>query len=382
MTDPINAPFVVDQDELLQIGIQTVQAGWPQWKPNPAAYDYRFMSALAAMVSAAITPAANVPPAIIRYVGTTVYRTPPFAATAATVTATVAIVGTGPETIPAGSNFGLTGADGTPYEFVSTADVLIADDESVSATGAMTLICDTAGSAANGLGGTMEILDRLAIVDTVTTVGLSAGGLDEEGVDAYTARVQQLALLIKPSVVLPPDFAAAARLLVPGVQRALAVDGLNASTGDTDQERCMTVFPIDAAGADVPGGTATLLQTTLANMRETTFLVFVDTPTRTVITVAYAAVASANYDPAAVKTQVDAALAMLLSPATHGIPRGGDLSQWIDTPVIRYQRVVQAVLDVDGIDHYTTLTVNGGTADVTLTGPAALPTPTITGTVT
>jgi hypothetical protein len=51
---------------------------------------------------------------------------------------------------------------------------------------------------------------------------------------------------------------------------------------------------------------------------------------------------------------------------------------------VRFQDIVTTLNNVQGFDYYTSLTINGGTADVSLAGPGALPSAssTASGTVT
>jgi hypothetical protein len=108
--------------------------------------------------------------------------------------------------------------------------------------------------------------------------------------------------------------------------------------------------------------------------------------TYTTLTVVFTGVSDADFDPADVETRAETALADYISPANWGLPSTGDQRSWRDKPVVRFQDLSTVLNGVEGFDHWTTLTLNGGTADVTMTGPAALPAPaptsTVTGTVT
>jgi hypothetical protein len=70
----------------------------------------------------------------------------------------------------------------------------------------------------------------------------------------------------------------------------------------------------------------------------------------------------------------------LFDPFRHGQQPPGDVTSWVNTTTIRYQDVVTAVNNAEGVDHYTTLKIgkNGGakgTADLALSGLAPLPKP-------
>jgi hypothetical protein len=110
------------------------------------------------------------------------------------------------------------------------------------------------------------------------------------------------------------------------------------------------------------------------------------TATYTPITVVFAAICDPDFDPVDVEARAEQAVLDFLSPARWGLPQRGDQPLWLNVPVVRFQDISKVVNDVDGLDHWTTLTVNGGTADVNLPGAAPMPSPppatTASGTVT
>ena len=56
--------------------------------------------------------------------------------------------------------------------------------------------------------------------------------------------------------------------------------------------------------------------------------------------------------------------------------------QFEDEQTVRYLEVAEALNSTEGMHYLTSLTVNGGTGDVALSGAATLPTPSGSGTVT
>jgi hypothetical protein len=96
-------------------------------------------------------------------------------------------------------------------------------------------------------------------------------------------------------------------------------------------------------------------------------------PTYTTIDVVFAAVSKPGTDPAVVEAAAEQAVLDYLSPARWGL--AGNYDGWTDKPVVRFQDVSAVIHGVPGIDHWTSITINGGTSDVTMTGPAALPDP-------
>jgi hypothetical protein len=155
----------------------------------------------------------------------------------------------------------------------------------------------------------------------------------------------------------------------------------------TGQEKSITVAVVDDAGADPGSLIRAEVDDLLQAMREVNFNVHVIAATYTQVDVAFTAVCLPDAVASEVEAVAEAAVTDALSPANHGRPNSGGLTElgvlWYDTPLVRYLEVA-AVLDrVEGLDYVSSLTLNGGTADVALAGPAGLPTVgTVAGTVT
>jgi uncharacterized phage protein gp47/JayE len=147
----------------------------------------------------------------------------------------------------------------------------------------------------------------------------------------------------------------------------------------TDQERTVTVAVVDEDGAAVSAPVKAEVLAELEDRREANFLFYVVDPDFTAITVDFTAVAVDGADEVAVEAAAIAAVEAYLDPGEWA---GGSESPpaWRDAPV-RYLELAALLNNVDGIDHLTGLTLNGGTADVTLSGVAPLPTRTVTGSV-
>lgn len=151
----------------------------------------------------------------------------------------------------------------------------------------------------------------------------------------------------------------------------------------TNNERMVTVALVDSLGNAVSQAVKTATQTDLDARREVNFVVHVTDPTYTVVNVTFAATALSTFDLADVDSRAEAAVRAYLSPATWG---GGAESppEWrTNSNTVRYLELAQVINAVDGVDYIQSLTVNGGTADLPLTGVAPLPqVGTVTGTVT
>lgn len=148
----------------------------------------------------------------------------------------------------------------------------------------------------------------------------------------------------------------------------------------TNQERMVTVVPVDANGNALTSTEMTSIQNSLSALRELNFEVWVVPPTYTAISVVAAVVTEPTASLGTVQTAVQAALTAYLSPGTWA---GGGQSPpvWLNDTVVRYLSVAAVIDNVPGVHHIGSLTVNGGTTDITLAGAAALPQPTINVTV-
>lgn len=152
------------------------------------------------------------------------------------------------------------------------------------------------------------------------------------------------------------------------------VDTIRAgAAAQTGQERTVTLALVDDAGADVSSGVKTTVQAAIEAEREVNWDVFVIDPTRTTINVAATVVKWDAYDAADVDERVEAALTAWLDPAGWGLPPFGEIPDWHDKPTVRRGEAYDIVYNVPGVKDVTALTLNAGTADVSLTGPAGLP---------
>ena len=152
---------------------------------------------------------------------------------------------------------------------------------------------------------------------------------------------------------------------------------------DTDTDRSVTVGVRDAEGLPVGAIVRQQVRDYLESMREVNFQVLVVDPTYTTIDVDFTFTAYPDWDPDEVTAAAEAAVAEYLSPALWGV-REGDVAEsfptWLNEPDVRYLEVARVLRTVDGLRYVDSLEIEGGTADVPLTGIIPLPLPgTITG---
>lgn len=163
-------------------------------------------------------------------------------------------------------------------------------------------------------------------------------------------------------------------------------------TVETDNERMITVFPINEDGTALSAGEKAILDAFLEENREVNFIVFVSEPNFAAVSVTYDVLALEGADITDLETRVDAAIGSYLDPTTWGVPppgsNFGSSQDWINSTKVYFWEMVQVIGSVAEVDRIITLTIglvvgSMGTTDITL--PGVVPVPTvgvITGTVT
>lgn len=302
-------------------------------------------------------------------VGQTVYQLLPFQGTPATlpdVEITFTPVAPGPaglaeSTIPAG--FTIV-AGGVAFELL--ADVTPVDTSPIHVS-MQAVDPGTAGNITVGAPLDAEVITSTLAVASATVLASGTGGVDEETITDYLARLVDYVSLLRLGGVRGDDLAAVART-VPGVHRALGLDLYDPADGLYTHERTATVIAIDEAGQAV---TSTALTDALAAVREVNFVINTTTPTYTQVAVVVDLYSAAGVDPTQLEADVTAAIATAIDPGTWG-SSGADPQAWTEKTTLRTFDIAAAVFSVPGVAGVNTITVNGGTT-VTLTGPGALP---------
>lgn len=309
---------------------------------------------------------------VYRTFGEKVARIPPHDAVQASTTVTFhAADADGPYLIPAGTEINLKAGDGAPVPFRTTIDATIPNGSTTVTP--VTVVAADGGTQGNGLatydGSTQTF--SWAGSPFVTVLATSAGGVDEETDDEFQDRLTDEFTLFGRTLVTPDNFEAAARSHA-GVARAMTLANFNALTGLTEAGHYTTAL-VGPDGETVASGVKTeVLADFQANSLLNLIPHIIDAAYAT-ITVVFTGKSKLGYDPAQVESAAEAAVLEFLDNAVWGLADGGDNSEWEDNPVVRFQDVSTALNNVLGFDHWDTLTLNGGTADVTMPGPAALP---------
>jgi len=384
----IPVTFETEPIDLAEDAFGYLESQIPGWLPSPGNLEAWLIEALALLAGELRALAALVPEAIFEYFGSTIMGLPPYAATSASATTTWTAMDNAGYRVDAGTLLALTPPASLEGFAFQTVDTFTIPQGTTVITG-VGIRAVQPGVAASGLTGTVQALDPLDFISSITLEGATAGGTDAEDIDAYLDRLSDLLTLMAPRPILPADFALMVQRMIPGVARATAIDLYNASTGQTNQPRCVTVVVVGPDGNAVPAQTLADADALLQSEREVNFLAFVINPTYTSIDVTYAATCFPGFDPTDVRTRVNAELTNYLSPANWGVPPFGDTGtrSWINDTYVRWLEVAVVINNVDGVNYVTSLTIGPhggtmGTTDVLMTGIGPLPRAgTITGTV-
>lgn len=387
----------VDQGSLLQDFYAFMADRFPGWTPAAPNLETVMAEGLSALAASTLELAADVPNEIFMQFGLTVVNIPPLEASNATADTTWTMVDDAGYTIDEGTQIAITDEAGEAHAFEVNDTVVVLAGSTVTAAGEVHVTALEEGADANDLTNIPELLDSLDFVDGIALVGTTGGGADSEDPVVYRDRLASELQLMAPRPIVPDDFAALVRDNIPGVARAVAIDGYDPAdhaTYDPDdpgtwKERMVTVVGVDDAGAALTTGTKNAITAYLDAKREINFVANVDDPTFTEIDVTYVAKAYPTFDTIALKATVDAAIAAYLDPANWGKPAfGDDPGAWLNVTKVRYLEVSEIINRVDGVNYIESLQikVHGvgalGTTDLDLAGVAPLTQPgAINGTV-
>lgn len=359
-----------DPDVITQQMFTDIATSVPGWTPDPRRLDTAIAAANGRDSAELRTLVGDVPDEIAQAFYESIFQIlrndAVNAAATAQFTLTNAVTGF---TIPAGTQFLVPDAGGIAIGFSTVIDVVT---DTTTATVQASAI--TPGVAANGVTGAGQMITALSNIDSVAIIVAAAGGVDQEPLGAYLDRGTRRLQTYGPQPLKEEDFAKLA-MDVDGVARALAIGGYDAAGNTTGNAGVVTVVVQDSTGAAVPGGTKTDVDDLLQNDRVINIDVRVIDPLYTNIAV----VAAVTKIPSADSTQVDddvtAALTAWLDPGKWGGPQLEGDPVWRSDPVVRINDAIAIAGSVLGVKTVTSLTLNAGTSNITLSGgrPHAIP---------
>jgi hypothetical protein len=374
-------PPVIDTDE--EAVTDRILAGLSDriedWEPVEGAPEVALAEELGREIASLHQVAIDVLELAVAGFGETAFAFPAFQGAVAEIPVEITVNQTG-TIIPVGFIVAGINDNGDEVAFELEADL-----PAPTLTVAATLAAVDPGLGGNGVpAGELTVVTATTMVDTVTAVGPSVDGADPEQIEDYLNRLTDYLGTLRPGGVNAADLAALARS-VPGVHRALAVDLYDPADPGTPAERTVTVFPVDETGHPIAPAAVTQLQQILEDAREVNFVVHVEDPTYTPVAIDYAVVAEPDAETAVVQAEINVALANMIT--SWGTTTSNEQA-WVEKTTMRVIDIVRVIGAVPGAAYIDTLTVNGGTSEVVLGGPAALPAPldaaipsTITGSV-
>jgi uncharacterized phage protein gp47/JayE len=379
MAQYIRAPIETSPDTLANNVYAFIQSVFPNWVPNDGNLDAWLIRSIAQLASENRAIASDVQDDIFRYFGSSLMGLPPIDAVSAVGNTTWTLTDSVGHTIPAGTTVAIPDSNGNLQAFQVASDIVVPNGSSATTAGQVAISAVTPGSASSGLGGVgiaIQLIDVISWVSTVVLTGATSGGIDAEDDPTYLARLVTQLQRLSRRPILPQDFSSMALDADPTVARAVAIDGYNPADSSSGNQRMIAIAAVTAAGAGVSTGAKTAISTYLQANREINFIVNVMNPTFTTINVTTTIVVQTGYDTVATHNAVIAAITNYLSPAVWGqdptVLQGSIANTWVETATLYYNEVITLISNVLGVNRVTALTLNGGTANISLTTPAAL----------
>lgn len=362
----IDLPIETDADVMKDDAVASLQDAIPEYDPAAGNLETILLEVVAEMSAEQAEVASEVPSAVFRKFGAELVGLDPIDGVAAIGSTTWTMTDTSGHVIPAGTFLSITG-----IAFQTSEEVTIGVGES---TATIAIVAVDPGTDGNDLTGDVDLVDTLAFVDSVVLIGSTSGGVDAETDDEYLDRLATELQLMAPRPIVPVDFEVLARRIA-GVDRAVAIDGYNPDDDTYDNERMIAVAAVDEDGAAVGSTVKDAIEAYLTSLREVNFVVNMIDPTETAIDVTATVTLLPGFDSATVLSIVEGALTNFLDPANWGRMTSGDGRfdrPWVNTPTVGYLNVARVILGVEGVAFIDSLTVEGGTTDVALTGAAPL----------
>lgn len=355
-----------DPDELAQDLVDDFQTRVPGWQASDGDPLVRMFAAVAAVLAPRMLAVATVADEIFRLYGEDLVGVPQDQAVSSEGELTVTVVDNSGYTIPAGTQW-TTGAGDSTIVWELLADLVV---PALSTSAAGTVAAVEPGTQADGVSGAATSVETISYVASAT-LATTSGGVDTEDLLTYLNRLAAQLQLLTPTAILAGDFEVLARN-VAGVERALAIAGYDVTNNLEDQERYVAISAVDVDGAEIDLATQTALVDYLDGLRETNFVAEYLSPTFTPVSVDTTVVVDSEADTAEVEAAVQLELETWLSPANWA---GGDQTPpvWTKEDTVALLAAVGVAAKVEDVQYVQSMQLNGGTADITLTGRAPLP---------
>lgn len=376
----VTVPIVTNPDELAQTAYDRIAELVEGWEPADGNFETIVIEAIATMMAEARDVASAVPLAIFRYFGQTVMKILPEESTPATALTDWKFIDNKGYTVPAGTPIAIQNAQGERFAFETVNEFSIAEGQ--TEVKGIQVTATVVGSESNSLKGLVEQAAGFAFVQSVSlnaaTVETS-GGTDEESDTEYLNRLAAELSLLSPRPITTKDYSLIATN-IPGIHRALAINGYNPEAGTEGNERVVAVSPIDTNGNAVSSETLANLKKYLEEIREVNFLPFVFNPTYTEVDVSITVHAVEGSSKTAVEQLVKEAIKSFLSPANWGTVPTSGVPIWRNEPTVRQGSIAAVANQNIGVAYalLPTIAIHAGvleSKDLALPGHAPLPRP-------
>lgn len=363
MSEPIFPILETDPSELYNIAMARLKELVPDFDTDNISSPESWILEAVAEVAAEVQQTASlVPSEIFRYFGENFLGITPDDGNSSVARVRVTAADSLGHTIPEDTAFLLYTDGDTSYEFVSTADAVIPNGQTVIE---FDVTCSSVGSDSNGAGvALVELVDSLTFASEVEIVSNAAGGIDAEDQEQYESKLRDSMELLNSRPITPYDFEKLARVTFGG--RWLAMDTYSLPSDTWGVPRCLTLVGLTDDGGFFTLAENNTIKSFFENNREVNFLIYVTQPTTIPVDVECEIKIGVDYDPAEVLADVEAAIEDFFSLTTWGLPDGGDEAAWVGVDFVSYFKLGAAIADVNGVSTVPLLDLQNDQEDASL----------------
>lgn len=359
-----------DPTTLQDRAMERLEDEWEDYTAEPGDLETVFIEAVTPIAAETVAGFRKVGRAIFRTFGTELADVPYASPEPAVASLTITVIPEGESgrgigqavLIEEGSQFSIDG-----WAFATTEDVTVPAGNTVAPGVEAVSLVETAD--ANELQGDfVEPITALREVVSASLDAPTANGTDEETDTAYDSRLSRVLELQAQTLVTTRDFELWALITYPTIVARAVARHLGA--------RQIEITLIGWDGLPIPDATKDSLEAQYDQYRlVNTTLSLVDA-NYSVIGVDYSVHPYPNVDNADLLARIDAALAEALSPALWGQPRytsEAPYPVWFNDPIVRYNKMIDIIGDVEGTDYVEDLTLSGSTGAADANGNWVMP---------
>lgn len=351
----INIPIETDSRTYADDAIQSLKDQWPGWEPSEGDQEVVILETLSPMAADVAQQGARVPPAVFRTFGTKLAGVPYATGSPATTTLTFTFSDNQGHTVPADTEVEVGG-----WAFRTDAPGT-APLGSLSVSG-VPATATVSGAGGNDLGPGATMVSSVAYVASVTATATSEGADPEDDL-AYQDRLAREMQLSAKTLVVARDYELLG-LSEPTVTRIMAFP-------DTDN-RTVVVVATDPLGDPVSTATKTNLLARFNELRLSNWVVSISDPAYTTVAVTYAVHPYPRFETADLISRINSMLNTWLSPSVWGKPKNfgdpGSAFGFAIDPIVRRNKLIDLIGDVDGVDYVDTLSLTGSPASLDANG--------------